>query len=480
VANHCVFRFLRRVWLSIITAALPLASTLVATCYCCADPEKGARLTACDTPGRTRPDAPPGPDACPGPAPSGSRPRIYLHIGEPKTGTSFLQRALWGNRDWLAAQGVTLPGYSHRDHNRASRDLREAPREASDPSDPWAGEWDVLTGQALRAPGVAVISDEILAACHPGQADRAVRSLLPADVHVILTVRDFATVLPAEWQERVKCRGTAPWAEWLDEVAGATPAGDRRKRSWFWAVHDTLAILGMWSQHIPPDHVHVITLPPGGPAGVLWARFASVLGIDPGPADLAGTHLNPSLGPAEAEFLRQVNQALPADVPDWFYTRDIKRILALDLLRARPAQAQLALPPGRAGWAREQSGILVEGLRDAKYHIVGDLGELVPQPDRLAEGYGGPTDQAAGHLVDAAVQATAALLHHMYLERAGSAGRPPQPPAGLRQLPSRWEWTLLNGAWTKRVLRRASHRPAVRWVRVLIWRVLMRPAAHQR
>ncbi len=423
-----------------------------------------------------------------------------MHIGEPKTGTSFLQRALWGNRARLAAQGVTLPGYSHRDHNRASRDLREAPREASDPSDPWAGEWDVLTGQALRAPGVAVISDEILAACHPGQADRAVRSLLAADVHVILTVRDFATVLPAEWQERVKCRGTAPWADWLDEVASAAPAADRRKRSWFWAVHDTLAILGMWSQHIPPDHVHVITLPPCGPADVLWARFASVLGIDPGPADLAGAHLNPSLGPAEAEFLRQVNEALPADVPDWFYTRDIKRILALDLLRARPAQAPLALPPGRAGWVLDQSAILVEGLRDAKYDIVGDLGELVPQPDRLAGGdascTGMPLSQAAGQaagraageaaghaagqLVDAAVHATAALLHHMYLEQTGSAARPPRPAAGLRQLPSRWEWTVLNGAWTRRVLRRASHRPSVRWVRVLIWRVLMRPAAQQR
>jgi hypothetical protein len=73
-----------------------------------------------------------------------------------------------------------LPGYSHQDHNRASRDVRQARREASDPADPWAGEWDVLTGQALLARGAAVISDEILAACNPPQADRAVRSLLPA------------------------------------------------------------------------------------------------------------------------------------------------------------------------------------------------------------------------------------------------------------------------------------------------------------
>ena len=423
---------------------------------------------------------------------SGSRPRIYVHIGEPKTGTSFLQRSLWSNRARLAAQGVTLPGFSHRDHNRASRDLREAPREASDPTDPWTGDWAVLTGQALRAPTAAVISDEILAACNPPQADRAVRSLLAADLHVILTVRDFGSVLPAEWQERVKCRESVPWEEWLDSVADTTPDADRRARSWFWAVHDTLAILDMWSQHIPPDHVHVITVPPQGATDLLWIRFASVLGVDPGRVDLTGTRANPSLGPAEAEFLRQVNRALPAEVPDWFYTQGIKRILALDLLRSRPRQALLTLPPSRAAWAQEQSEILITGLRDAKYHIVGDLDELVPRPASRA--YTGPADQPAEQLLDAAVYATAALLQHMYLEKSGGIGRPPVggPPAAaprrarlrvgglrpsaLRQLLVQWEWTLLNGPTAKRVLRGASHRPAVQRLRILVWQLLMRPA----
>ena len=55
----------------------------------------------------------------------------------------------------------------------------------------------------------------------------------------------------------------------------------------FWNAHDTLAILDAWSQHIPPDQVHVITVPRNGPANLLWMRFASVLGIDPGGADLS-------------------------------------------------------------------------------------------------------------------------------------------------------------------------------------------------
>jgi len=306
----------------------------------------------------------------------GSR-RVYVHIGEPKTGTSFLQHALWRNRAQLAAQGVVLPGYSYGGHARASQDLREVRQLAGDPADPWIGEWDVLTAQALRAPEAAVISNELLAACNPRQADRAVQSLRPAEVHIVVTVRDFATLLPAEWQETVKCRSTVPWEQWLDGVFGATGEPDRRRRSWFWAVHDTLAILQMWSQRIPPDHIHVITMPRQGPVEALWLRFASVLGIDSSSIDVPSTRVNCSLGLAEAEFLRRMNEALPEGMPEWFYTRNIKRILAHNVLGARPLQPRLALPCAQQAWANEQSEILVTALRDSKYHIVGDLRDLL-------------------------------------------------------------------------------------------------------
>jgi len=398
---------------------------------------------------------------------------VYLHIGEPKTGTSYLQNSLWSNRAGLAAQGVVLPGYNRQDHNRASRDVREARRAPCDPADPWVGEWDVLIGQALQARGTAVISDEILAACNPGQASRALRSLESAEVHIVLTVRDFASVLPAEWQESVKCRGTVRWEEWLDSVIDAEPAADRRRRSWFWTVHDTLATLGMWSRNIPADHVHVITVPPDGPPDLLWVRFAAVLGIDPGCIDLTEARVNSSLGLPEAEFLRRFNEALPEDVPYWFYTRDIKRILALDLLRSRQRQRRLTLPPDGEAWAREQSKILVAGLRDAKYDIVGDLDELVPEP---ATGpYVAPADQPAEQLTQAAVAAAAALMHRLYVEKSHPVRRW-QSPEGPRQAVSQLKWLVLNGPWTRRLLRDASHLAAVRRLRIAIWRVLVHPA----
>jgi len=408
--------------------------------------------------------------------PGARAPRVYLHIGEPKTGTTFLQHAIWGNRGRLAEQGILLPGYTRRDHSRASRDLREAPRMASDPADPWVGEWDVLTGQALRTPDAALVSDELLVACNPDQADRAVRSLLSADLHIVLTVRDFPSLLPAEWQESVKTRRTSPWEEWLDAVIDAAPAADRRAQSWFWTVHDTMATLSMWSQYLPPDHVHVITVPRQGSANVLWERFASVLGIDPAGADLAQARANSSLGLPETEFLRRMNEALSEEIPDWYYTRYIKQILAHDVLTEQPRGERLALPPGREAWAREQSQVLVAALQDSKYDLVGDPGELLPPP--AAGRYLAPDQLPAEQLLNVAVHAAAVLADSRYREvHLAGRQRPKRPSA--RNRVSRLKWTVLNGPRTKRVLRQASHYQAVRVLRVGIWWILMRPTRHR-
>ena len=407
----------------------------------------------------------------------GSR-RIYLHIGEPKTGTSFLQHAMWNNRDQLAAQGVVLPGYSYGGHIRASQDLREVPWQPGDPADPWTGEWDVLTGQALLAPYAAVISNELLAACNPREADRAMRSLLPAEVHIVLTVRDFATLLPAEWQETVKSRRTVPWEQWLDGVIDATPDPDRRHRTRFWTVHDTLAILRLWSRDIPSDQVHVITLPPQGGTSELWLRFASVLGIESSTIDLPQRRENPSLGLAESEFLRRLNETLPDRVPRWFYNWNIKRILANDVLSARPPGARLVLPPEQQAWAREQAEILVAGLRDAKYQIVGDLRELLPPP--ATEPYVSPTRLPVEQLLDVALCATAALIDHQYrgdIVTSSSDLTVGMHPARRRSV-SRLGLAILKRSRIKRTLYQASNRPTVRNLRVLVWRILARPGRH--
>ncbi len=326
---------------------------------------------AVDAPSDPAVDAGPeaGPEAGGNGTPGGRpQPAVFLHIGEPKTGTTFLQQVMWRNRSELAAQGVVLPGHHPQDHFRASQDLRGIEKLPSDPAGSWTGEWEILARQAKQARSVAVISHELFSAADPGQAERAVRSLQPADVHIVLTVRDMATLLPAEWQETVKHRNDRGWEDWLSDVIDRESVDPDRRQWWFWRVHDTLAILAVWARHVPADHIHVLTVPSrGADTGLLWDRFAGLLGIDPGSADLTRARANSSLGLPEIEFLRRLNQALPDEVPDWFYMWNVKEGVAHRALAGRPRHGRLLLPADREGWAKEQADLLIAGLRDSGY-----------------------------------------------------------------------------------------------------------------
>jgi len=395
---------------------------------------------------------------------------VFLHIGEPKTGTTFLQQVMWSNRAELAAQGVVLPGHHPQDHFRASQDLRGIQKLPSDPAGSWTGEWDILARQAQQAPRAAVISHELFSAADEEHAERAVRSLWPADVHVVLTVRDMATLLPAEWQETVKHRSTRGWEDWLGDVIDRECADPERRQWWFWRVHDTLAILGIWSRFVPADHVHVIITPPADAGtSLLWERFAALLGVDPAAADTARARPNASLGLAEIDFLRRLNEALPEEVPDWFYMWNVKESVAHQALAARPRSGRLALPAEREAWAQDQAKGLIAGLGESGYDIVGNPDELMPRP--AAASAVTSASQPAERVLDAAVDAASALVLSQYHKEYPAAR---QRPAG-RGLAERVESTLAGSPRLKRTVRDLSGRyPVVRRLRVLAWTVLER------
>jgi hypothetical protein len=404
-----------------------------------------------------------------GPAGSRTPPKVILHVGEPKTGTTFVQQVLWRNRAQLAAQGVVLPGHHPQDHFRAAQDVRGIARVDNDPAADWAGDWDILARQAQQAPRVAVISHELLCAAEPEQADRAVQSLHPAEVHLVLSVRDVATLLPAEWQETVKHRNERGWEDWLQHVIDReSDALDRRK--WmYWKVHSTMEILAMWSRRLPPEQVHVIMMPPhGSPSGLLWERFAGLLEIDPGSVDITRARPNSSLGMAETEFLRRLNKALPDEIPNWFYMRNIKEPIAHGTLAARPRGPRLVLPPDRGNWVRAQADALIKDLTESGYDLIGDVSELLPPV--ITDPALSPGDQPAELMLDAAVDAAAALVVHQF-HRAQPAAKP-QPDRGPRGLVGRVESTVAASPRLKRTLRELSRFRAMRVMRIAAWRAM--------
>ena len=149
--------------------------------------------------------------------------KVLLHVGTPKTGTSYLQDVLFRNREVLAAAGIAYPASRHDSHFLAALDLMQLP---------WGGlqaeaigAWDDLAGQVREAfaagATTAIISHEILATASRAQIGRALSSLGHGDgveVHLVLSVRDLVRQIPAEWQENVKHRAQLSYGAFLDQI----------------------------------------------------------------------------------------------------------------------------------------------------------------------------------------------------------------------------------------------------------------------
>ncbi len=215
----------------------------------------------------------------------------------------------------------------------------------------------------------------------------------------------------------------------------------------------------------------MITTPPRGTStDQLWQRFADLLGVGADSVDITRARSNSSLGLAETEFLRRLNQVIPEEVPDWFYMWNVKEPVAHQVLAARPQGSRLLLPSSREAWAKEEADALVRALSGSGYDLIGNLDELLPQP--VSQAYAGPSDQPAEQVLDAAVHAAAALIVNQY-HKAYPAARPQPDLADRRGLVSRVESTVASSPRLKRVVRDLSGRSrTMRHVRIAAWKAI--------
>jgi hypothetical protein len=180
---------------------------------------------------------------------------------------------------------------------------------------------------------------------------------------------------------------------------------------WFWRVEDIPDVLRRWGATLPPERVHVVTVPrPGAPAPLLWERFTSVIGLAPDAVDISVVyHPNSGLGRAEVELLRRVNVAHAYALPPRQYERDVKGLLGHEILAASMRSPRLMLPERLLSdigtVARRWSRV----LEQAGYDIVGDLAELVPRESDVAP-FTDPPDVSPDAVADAAVTAVFVLV----------------------------------------------------------------------
>jgi hypothetical protein len=351
--------------------------------------------------------------------------KVYLHIGAPKTGTTYLQDRLAVNAKSLAAHDVHFPTGSPLVSPglfqfRAALDLLGqdwggAPGHAE-------GSWDGLVRKVRRRSGTVVVSHEILAPAAPGQVARAMRDLAGSDIHVVYSARDLGRQLPAAWQESIKQGRRWSYARFLDRV--------EKHRTWFYRAFDVPRVLGTWGAGLPPENVHVVTVPhttaQDKHGDLLWLRMCEVLGIDPDWAPLDSDRSNRSLGVAETQVIRQLNRRMDrAARRESSYDALIRDMLAQGELVKRESAA-VKLPPDRFDWAEEQTERWIEWIEGSGVHVVGDLEELRPVRPAEGESYRNPDRVTAKRQLKTSLDALAAMTRE--------AARRPDPE---RQLSTR-------------------------------------------
>ena len=344
---------------------------------------------------------------------------VHLHIGAPKTGTTYLQDRLMVNASQLARHGVVIPSQNRLVdidvfHFRAALDLLEQdwggrPGHAE-------GAWDTMVKRVRRADGTVIISHEILAGAKPDKVAKALNDLDGSEVHVVYSARDLGRQLPAAWQESIKQGRKWSFRRFINRF-------ENGKSFFFRQAMDLPAVLSTWGAKLPPERIHVVTVPHDrGPNGdELWLRFCRAFGIDPAWAPRDSERDNRSLGIAETSLLRRLNRRLELGTwRDPVYDALIRELLAQEVLVARNA-VPVRLPPDRFDFADEQADLWIEWIKASGVDVIGDPEDLRPRLPVEGEEWRDPDRVRAKLELGAALDALATMTREA-ADRAAADG----------------------------------------------------------
>lgn len=300
---------------------------------------------------------------------------IRLHIGAPKTGTTYVQDRLTRNAAALAARGVLVPTQNRfvpadLFHFRAALDVLG--QDWGGPPGHAEGAWDTMLQRIDRAKAdVIVISHEILGAAKPEHVERVRRDLAGHDLHIVFSARDLARQVPAAWQESIKQGRTWTYKRFTKRVI--------KGNAWFWHAFDLPTILETWGAGLPSDHIHLVTVPQSGaPRDLLWLRMCQALAVDPDWAPAPSERRNASLGAPETAVLRALNRRIKREARrDPRYDEFVLELLGHQALAGRPTPA-VRLRPSRYDWAERRAEEWIAWATERGVDVIGDLDELRP------------------------------------------------------------------------------------------------------
>ena len=336
------------------------------------------------------------------------KPRLVVHIGAPKTGTTYLQSLMWANKAHLMKAGTLLPGDRQQFHFRTGADLYGSQGLERTRGMGTAGFWKKFAKAARRTSAqIVLLSDERLAGVPASGVEQVSELQDEREIHVVYAIRNLANLLPSAWQTQVRHGIKQPFVEWTKRILASAPGDEVRPQ--FWSRHDLTDVVGRWKAAVAdPSHIHVVTVPPRseGPH-VLWSRFAEASGL---PAELPvmdAPRTNTTLDYAQTEFMRRVNAELGDDLGHDGYRRFMRNMLSHRLMSGLAKGGGPKVPPDLADGIELRAGEIIEYLKGADVDLIGSIDDLTP---RLGPEHEPPADE---EVLDSAVEAMAALMRQL-------------------------------------------------------------------
>ena len=304
--------------------------------------------------------------------PEGTR---LLHIGPHKTGTTAVQSALWNARPELLAQGVRHVGRS-RNPSAAAQAVVARPSPYSVDQPPSIGRWRELVREIRRAkePRV-VVSSEYFAWATDDVMRRVAADLDVGRLHIVVTMRPLAQIIPSMWQQNVQQGTVTPFEDWVGDVLR-----DRARGFWLLQRHDHL--VERWRAVVGRERVTAVVVDDQDHGAVMRA-FEGLLGLRNDTLVPERDLANRSLTRAEAEAVRAFNvafneSALPRDL----HAR-VMRFGAAQLMKQRvPAgdEPAVTLPTWALDDVTAVEEEMVANLRASGVAVIGDLDSLLRRP----------------------------------------------------------------------------------------------------
>lgn len=236
--------------------------------------------------------------------------KLVLHVGQMKSGTTFIQNILRKNRKPLEESGWLYPGkrfnHQHETYGICGGDIFWVNERMRENNDEIGKKLIDECKDGLKNKNV-LISSEALSSLDSSGIERFVSTFGNPD-EVILTVRDLYRVFPSAWQQDLKGGHSRSLEEFFELLKT-----QRKDKSGFWKTYSYGDVVKKWAKICP---VKVIIVPgmSNNKGGALWESFSSTVGLPTNlDVNIDSSQLNLSLNIETANFVRSLIKIINQD-----------------------------------------------------------------------------------------------------------------------------------------------------------------------